>query len=152
MSTEQVDEFVKDEAEVFKILASMKIERKVTINELSVVCDFPKVFPNDIGDLSLECEVEFFIDLVPDTSHVPMVPCSMYVSELSELKKQLEELLERKVVRPSISLWGVSVLLVKKKDSSMRLCVNYGQLDKVTIKNKCPLPRIGDLMDHLMEA
>lgn len=71
---------------------------------------------------------------------------------MSKLKKQLEELLEKNFIRPSVSPWGAPVLLVKKKDGSMRLCVDYRQLNKVTIKNKYPLPRIGDLMDQLVGA
>ncbi|MCI82389.1 retrotransposon protein, partial [Trifolium medium] len=70
----------------------------------------------------------------------------MSASELKELKKQLEELLDKKFIRPSVSPWGAPVLLGKKKDGSMRLCIDYLQLNKVTIKNKYPLPRIDDLM------
>jgi hypothetical protein len=76
----------------------------------------------------------------------------MSASEFGELKKQLEELLEKNFVRPSVSPWGAPVLLVKKKDGSMRLCVDYKQLNKVTIKNKYPLPRIDNLMDQLVGA
>jgi len=71
---------------------------------------------------------------------------------LGELKKQLEELLEKQFIRPSVSPWGAPVLLVKKKDGSMRLCVDYRQLNKVMIKNRYPLPRIDDLMDQLIGA
>jgi len=74
----------------------------------------------------------------------------MFASELSELKKQLEDLLDKKFTRPSVSPWGASVLLVKKKDGSMRLCVDYRQLNKVTSKKKYPLPKIDDLMDLLV--
>nr|ABD28305.1 RNA-directed DNA polymerase (Reverse transcriptase) [Medicago truncatula] len=83
---------------------------------------------------------------------VSMAPYRMSASELSELKKQLEDLLEKKFVRPSVSPWGAPVLLVKKKDGSMRLCIDYRQLNKVTIKNRYPLPRIDDLMDQLVGA
>jgi len=76
----------------------------------------------------------------------------MSASELGELKNQLEELLEKQFIRPSVSPWGALVLLVKKKDGSMRLCVDYRQLNKVTIKNRYPLPRIDDLMDQLVGA
>lgn len=103
----------------------MKAESKVWIYELPMVCNFPKVFPDDISDLSSECKVEFAIDVVPDTSLMSMTPYIMFTSRLSETKKQLEELLEKKFVRPSVSLWEASVLLVKKNDDSMRLCVNY---------------------------
>jgi len=74
------------------------------------------------------------------------------VSELGEFKKQLKELLEKQFIRLNISSWGAIVLLVKKKDGSMRLCVDYRQLNKVTIKNRYPLPRIDNLMDQLVGA
>ena len=99
-----------------------------------------------------EREVEFSIDLVPGTKPVSMAPYRMSASELAELKKQLEDLLDKKFVRPSVSPWGAPVLLVKKKDGSMRLCIDYRQLNKVTIKNRYPLPRIDDLMDQLVGA
>ncbi|XP_050919394.1 uncharacterized protein LOC127136927 [Lathyrus oleraceus] len=99
----QVDEFLKEETEVFMILASMNVEGKSLINELLVVCGFSKVFPYDISDLSPECEVNFAIDLVPGTILVSMDPYRMSASKLSELKKQLEELLEKKFVQPSVS-------------------------------------------------
>ncbi|XP_074277642.1 uncharacterized protein LOC141601274 [Silene latifolia] len=72
--------------------------------------------------------------------------------ELEELKKQLEELLDKGYVRPSVSPWGAPVLFVKKKDGSMRLCIDYRELNNVTIKNRYPLPRIDDLFDQLSGA
>jgi len=83
---------------------------------------------------------------------VSMAPYRMTASELAELKKQLEDLLDKKFVRPSVSPWGAPMLLVKKKDGSMRLCIDYRQLNKVMIKNRYPLPRIDDLMDQLVGA
>ena len=79
-------------------------------------------------------------------------PYRMAPTELAELKKQLEDLLENQFIRPSVSPWGAPVLLVKKKDGSSRLCIDYRQLNKLTIKNKYPLPRIDDLMDQLHGA
>ena len=76
----------------------------------------------------------------------------MAASELAELKKQLEELQRIGFIRPSSSPWGAPVLFVKKKDGSMRLCVDYRALNEVTIKNKYPLPRIDDLFDQLKGA
>ncbi|XP_050878174.1 uncharacterized protein LOC127081990 [Lathyrus oleraceus] len=143
----QVNEFVKDDVPVFMVLSSMKAETKVVLDELPVVSDFPEVFPDDISDLPPEHELEFAIGLVPGTSPVSMTPYRMSASELGELKKQLDDLLKKKFVHLSASPWDVSMLLVKKKDSSMRLCVDYQQLNKVTIKNKYPLPRIDDLID-----
>ncbi|MCI62277.1 enzymatic polyprotein, partial [Trifolium medium] len=85
------------------------------IEELPVVCEFPDVFPGDVSDVTPEREVEFSIDLVPGTGPISMAPYQMSTSELKELKKQLEELLEKKIIRPSVSPWGAPVLLVKKK-------------------------------------
>jgi hypothetical protein len=96
--------------------------------------------------------VEFAIDLVPGTSHISIAPYQTSASELRELKKQLEELLEKQFIWLSVSSWGALVLLVKKKDGSMSLCVDYRQLNKVTIKNLYHLPRIDDLMDQLVGA
>ena len=90
--------------------------------------------------------------MVPGTSPISIALYRMCASELGELKKQLEELLQKKFIRPSVSPWGAPVLLVKKKNGSMRLCVDYRQLNKVTIKNQYPLPRIDDLMDQLVGA
>jgi hypothetical protein len=134
------------------MFASLKLEGEVRINELPIVQEFSDVFPEDVSDVPPEREVEFTIDLVPGTSPVSMAPYRMSASELGELKKQLEELLEKKFIRPSVSPWGAPVLLVKKKEGTMRLCIDYRQLNKVTIKNKYPLPRIDDLMDQLVGA
>ena len=72
--------------------------------------------------------------------------------ELRELKLQLQDMLDKGFVRPSVSPRGAPILFVKKKDGSLRLCINYRELNKVTMKNKCPLPRIDDLFDQLQEA
>ncbi|MCI18420.1 RNA-directed DNA polymerase (Reverse transcriptase), partial [Trifolium medium] len=152
MSSKEVRKSLSVHAEVFAMFASLKLEGRVKMEELPVVCEFPDVFPGDVSDLPPEREVEFAIDLIPGTSPTSMAPYRMSALELKELKKQLEELLEKKFTRPSVSPWGASVLLVKKKDRSMRLCVDYRQLNKVTITNKYPLPRIDDLMDQLVGA
>src|SRR3954464_5441441 len=152
LSAKQVNESIHGGAELFMLLATLDVREKRTIEELPIVCEFVEVFPDDIIDLPPEREVEFSIDLVPGTSPVSMAPYRMSASELKELKSQLEDLLEKKFIRPSVLPWGAPVLLGKKKESSMRLCVDYRQLNKVTIKNKYPLPRIDDLMDQLVGA
>jgi len=96
--------------------------------------------------------VDFTIDLIPGAGPVSMAPYRMAPAELAELKKQIEDLLEKNFIRPSASPWGTSVLLVKKKDGSSRLCVDYRQLNKLTIKNKYLLPRIDDLLNLLRGA
>lgn len=152
ISAKQVEELLKEKAQVFSMFVALGIIIKAAMGELPIMGDFLKVFPDDFSDLPLECEMEFSIDLVPSTSPVLVAPYRMYASELNELKKQLEELLKKKVVRPSVSPWGVPIMSVKKKDGSMRLCFDYRQTNKVTIKNKYPLPRIDDLMIQLVGA
>jgi len=152
LTAEQVKKSLDGEASLFMMFASLKEIGEKGVGDLLVVQEFPEVFPDDIIDLLPEREVEFAIDLVPGTSPISIVPYRMSTSELGELKKQLEELLEKRFIRPRVSPSGAPVLLVKKKDGSMRLCVDYRQLNKVTIKNRYPLPRIDDLMDQLVGA
>ena len=92
-----------EEAPMFSLMASLSVETQAIIEELQVVCEFPEVFLDEILDVPSEREVEFAIDLVPGTRPVSMAPYMMSASELSELKKQLEELLEKKFVRPIVS-------------------------------------------------
>ena len=119
------------------------------LEQISVVCEFSEVFPDDIDEFPPNREVEFAIELVPGAGPISSAPYRMSPLEMNELKSQLEDLLGKNFIRPSVSPWGAPVLLVKKKDGSMRLCVDYRQLNKVTIKNKYLLPRIDDLMDQL---
>jgi hypothetical protein len=97
-------------------------------------------------------DVEFVIDLLPGTGPIAKRPYRMSVDELEELKKQLKELSDKGYIRPSASPWGSPVLFVKKKDGSMRMCIDYRNLNAVTVKNKYPLPRIDDLLDQLKDA
>ena len=90
--------------------------------------------------------------MIPRAGPISIAPYRISPLELVGFKKQIEELLEKKFIRPSASPWGALVLLMKKKDGSMRLCIDYRQLNKVTIKNKYPLPRIDDLLDQLRGA
>nr|KYP55864.1 Transposon Ty3-G Gag-Pol polyprotein [Cajanus cajan] len=130
----------------------MSVETERVIAKIEVVKDFAEVFPNEVPGLPPTREMELSIDLVPSAGSVLVAPYRMAPAELVELKSQLEELLEKQLVRPSVSPWGALVLLVKKKDGDSRLCVDYQQLNKLTIKNKYPLPQIDDLMDQLKGA
>ena len=111
--------------------------------------EFADVFPKEVPRLQPSWEVEFVTDLVSGAGPVSVAPYRMAPTELAKLKKQIEDLLEKKFIRPSVSLWGAPVLLVKKKDGSSRLGGYYQHLKKVTIKNKYHLLRIEDLMDQL---
>ncbi|KAL0458791.1 UNVERIFIED_CONTAM: Retrovirus-related Pol polyprotein from transposon [Sesamum latifolium] len=135
-------------------LASVHDTTKVSpgVLEVPVVREFPDVFPEELPGLPPHREVDFEIETIPGAAPISIAPYRMAPSELKELKKQLEELLDKGFIRPSISPWGAPVLFVKKKDGSMRLCIDYRQLNRITIKNKYPLPRIDDLLDQLKGA
>ena len=115
------------------------------LDEIPVV----RGFPDDIAGLPPEREVEFTIDLIPGTEPISIPPYRMALAELRELKAQLEELLSKGFIQPSISPWGAPILFVKKKDGSLWLCIDYRQLNRVTICNQYPLPRIDELFDQL---
>jgi len=117
-----------------------------------VVCEYPDVFPEELPGMPPNRDVEFVIDLLPSMGPIAKRPYRMLVDELDELKKQLKELSDKGYIRPSASPWGSPVLFVKKKDGSMRMCIDYRNLNAVTIKNKYPLPRIDDLLDQLRNA
>ena len=117
-----------------------------------VVRDYREVFPEELPGLPPSRELDFKIELIAGTQPISKAPYRMAPAELTELKEQLEDLMEKKFIRPSVSPWGAPVLFVKKKDGSMRLCMDYRELNKVTIKNKYPLPRIDDLFDQLHGA
>ena len=105
------------------------------VDVIPIVREFPDVFPYDIARLPPEREVEFTIDLISGTEPIYIPPYRMAPAQLRELKAQLEELLSKGFIRPSISPWGAPVLFVRKKDGSLRLCIDYRQLNRVTIRN-----------------
>jgi hypothetical protein len=101
-----------------------------------VVKDFPDVFPEELPGMPPDREVEFVIDPLPETAPTFKRPYKMSIKELKGLKKQLTELQEAGYIRPSSSPWGAPVLFVQKKDGSQGMCVDYGSLNDVTVKNK----------------
>ncbi|GJV04528.1 putative nucleotidyltransferase, ribonuclease H [Tanacetum coccineum] len=117
--------------------------------EIVVVRDFPEVFPDDLSGLPPIREIEFRIELTPGATPVAKSPYRLAPSELEELSGQLKELQDKGFIRPSSSPWGAPVLFVKKKDGSFRMCIDYRELNKLTVKNRYPLPRIDDLFDQL---
>ncbi|GJR05571.1 hypothetical protein Tco_0528555 [Tanacetum coccineum] len=112
--------------------------------------DVPTVqeFSEDLPNLTPTRQVEFQIDLVLDAAPVARAPYRLAPSELQELS-QLQELFDKGFIRPSSSPWGAPVLFVKKKDGSFRMCVDYRELNKLTVKNQYPLLRIDDLFDQM---
>nr|GFC53493.1 transposon Ty3-G Gag-Pol polyprotein [Tanacetum cinerariifolium] len=93
--------------------------------------------------------VEFEIDLIPGAAPVARAPYRLAPSEMKELLEQLQELFDKGFIRPGSSPWGAPVLFVKKKDGSFRICIDYRELNKLTVKNRYPLSRIDDLFDQL---
>ncbi|GJY76120.1 putative nucleotidyltransferase, ribonuclease H [Tanacetum coccineum] len=119
------------------------------LEDIPVVKEFSDVFPEDLPGLPPVRQVEFQIDLIPGAAPVARTPYRLAPSEMQELSNQLQELADRGFIRPSTSPWGAPVLFVKKKDGSFRMCIDYRELNKLTIKNRYPLPRIDDLFDQL---
>jgi hypothetical protein len=125
---------------------------RVTLEEIPVVYEYANVFPNDLPRMPPDRDIEFAIELQPGTTPISRRPYWMPPAELAELKKELQELLDKDFIRPSTSPWGCPALFVKKKDESLRLCIDYHPLNAVTIKNKYHLPRIDVLFDQLVGA
>ncbi|GJW88626.1 putative reverse transcriptase domain-containing protein [Tanacetum coccineum] len=126
-----------------------KGSEKKRLEDVPIVQDFPEVFPEDLPGLPPTRQVEFQIDLVPGAAPVARAPYRLAPSEMKELSEQLKELSDKGFIRPSSSPWGAPVLFVKKKDGSFRMCIDYRELNKLTVKNRYPLPRIDDLFDQL---
>ncbi|GJU45446.1 reverse transcriptase domain-containing protein, partial [Tanacetum coccineum] len=117
--------------------------------EIVMVRDFPEVFSDDLSGLPPIWKIEFRIVLTLGATLVAKSPYRLAPSELEELSGQLKELQDKGFIRPSSSPWGAPVLFVKKKDGSFRMCIDYRELNKLTVKNRYPLPRIDDLFDQL---
>ncbi|GJR93711.1 putative reverse transcriptase domain-containing protein [Tanacetum coccineum] len=130
------------------IVVEKKADEK-RLEDIPVVKEFPDVFPEDLPGIPPVRQVEFQIDLIPGAAPIARTPYRLAPSEMQELSNQLQELTDRGFIRPSTSPWGAPVLFVKKKDGSFRMCIDYRELNKLTIKNRYPLPRIDDLFDQL---
>nr|GEW58553.1 putative reverse transcriptase domain-containing protein [Tanacetum cinerariifolium] len=125
-----------------------KSEKK-RFEDVPIVRNFLEVFPEELPGLPLTRPVEFQIDLVPGAALVARAPYRLAPSEMKELAEQLKELSDKGFIRPSSSPWGAPVLFVKKKDGSFWMCIDYRELNKLTVKNRYPLLRIDDLFDQL---
>ena len=135
-------------------LASLTLENEVRqdLDLPRVVCEYKDVFLDELPRLPPHRDVDFCIELHPGTSLISMTPHRMAPVELQELKLQIQELLDKGFIRPSTSPWGASILFAKKKDKTLRFCIDYRWLNRVMIKNRYPLLRIEDLFDQLRGA
>jgi hypothetical protein len=125
---------------------------ELPLKKIPVVCEYVDVFLDELPGMPPGRDIEFAIELQPGTTPISKRPYRMPPVELAELKKQLQELLDKGFIRPSTSPWGCLALFVKQKDESLRLCIDYRPLNAVTIKNKYLLPRIDILFDQFVRA
>jgi hypothetical protein len=112
----------------------------IKLKDIPIVCEYPDIFPDDLLGMPPDRDLEFVIELQPDTAPISKRPYCMPPNELVELKIQLQDLLDKGYIHLSASPWGCPALFVKKKDNSLRLCVDYRPLNAVTIKNKYAAP------------
>nr|GEU42743.1 hypothetical protein [Tanacetum cinerariifolium] len=138
---------IEDETLIIRAQVMEKKSDEKRLENIPVVREFPEELPG----LPLVRQVEFQIDLIPGAAPVARAPYRLAPSEMQELSNQLHELANRGFIRPSTSPWGAPVLFVKKKDGSFRMCIDYHGLNKLTVKNRYPLPRINDLFDQLQD-
>ncbi|GKF38380.1 putative reverse transcriptase domain-containing protein, partial [Tanacetum coccineum] len=131
-----------------RLLMSAKASDKKQ-EEIFMVRDFPEVFLDDLSGLPPLQEIVFRIELIPGAVPIAKSPYRLAPSELEELSRQLKEVQDKVFIRPSLSPWGAPVLFVKKKDGYFKMCIDYKELNKLTVKNRYPLPRIDDLFDQL---
>jgi hypothetical protein len=152
VSSLQLRKSMRKGCKLYAILALNEKGVAEGLEHLPVVKEFADVFPEELPGMPPERELEFTIDLKPGTEPIARTPYRMSTPELQELKMQLKELLDLGLIRPSVSPWGAPVIFIRKKDGSWRLCIDYRQLNKATIKNQYPLPRIDDLFDQMKGA
>ena len=148
----QANKMLRKACQGYLVYATESANSEIQLAKVPVVNEFYDVFPEDLPGLPPDREIEFEIELAPGTEPISIAPYRMAPAEIKELKMQMEELLSKGFVKTSTSPWGAPVLFVKKKDGSLRLCIDYRQLNKVTIRNQYPLPRIDDLFDQLQGA
>ncbi|GKB76760.1 putative reverse transcriptase domain-containing protein, partial [Tanacetum coccineum] len=103
----------------------------------------------ELGSFDVIIDMDWLIIRGDDYDNGTRAPYRLAPAEMQELSTQLQELSDRGFIRPSSSPWGAPVLFVKKKDGSFRMCIDYRKLNKLTVKNRYPLPRIDDLFDQL---
>nr|GEY25510.1 reverse transcriptase domain-containing protein [Tanacetum cinerariifolium] len=141
--------YIERGSQLFVAQVTKKVPVKKQLQDVPVICNFLEVFPDDLPGLPPPRQVEFKIELIPSIAPVAYAPYRLSSSELKELSDQLKELFEKGFIHPSSSPWGDPMLFVKKKDGSFRMCIDYRELNKLTVKNRYPLLRIDDLFDQL---
>jgi len=126
-------------------------EKEEKEEDIPMICEFRDVFPEALPGPPPQREIYFEIELVHGAQPISKAPYHLAPTELRELKIQLDELLQKGFIILNMSPWGALVLFVMKKDRTMRLSIDYSELNKIIIKNKYPFARVGDLFDQLQE-
>ena len=144
--------FLRKGCEAFLALNLDSKREQVNFENIPVIREFPDVFLEEFPGVLPEREVDLSIEVIQGMTPISRAPYRMAPTEPKELKTQLQELLDKGFIRLSVSPWGVPVLFVKKKDGTLRMCIDYRQIKKVTVKNKYPLLRIEDLFYQLKGA
>ena len=125
---------------------------QVKLENIQVVKEFMDVFPEELPGLPPEREVDLFVEILLGTTPISRAPYKMAPIELKELKIQQRELQDKGFIRPSVSPYDAPIMFVKKKDGTLRVCIDYRKINNVIVKNKYPLSRIEDLFDQLKGA
>ena len=133
----------------FAYILDTRVETTTDLDSVSVVQEFRDVFPEELPGVPPERQMEFRIDLVPGATPIAKVPYRIAPPEIQELSTQLQDLLDRGFIHPSSFPWGALILFMKKKDGSHKMCIDYRELNKLTVKNRYPLTTIDDLFDQL---
>ncbi|GJV42704.1 putative reverse transcriptase domain-containing protein [Tanacetum coccineum] len=141
--------YIERGCHLFLARVTEKKPKEKRLKDVPIIHDFPEVFPDDLPRLPPSRQIEFRIDLLPGDAPIARAPYRLAPSEMKELSEKLRELLEKGFIRLSLLPWGAPVLFVKKKDGSFQMCIDYRELNKLTIKNRYPLPRIDNLFDQL---
>nr|GFC63867.1 putative reverse transcriptase domain-containing protein [Tanacetum cinerariifolium] len=149
VSSIKARKYMERGSQLFIAQVTEKEPAKKHLQNVPMICNFLEVFLDDLPGLPPPRQVEFKIELLPGAAPVVRTPYRLAPSELKELSHQLKELSEKGFIRMSSSPWGASVLYVKKKDGSFHMCIDYRELNKLTVKNRYPLSRIDDLFDQL---
>eukprot|EP00253_Pinus_taeda_P030209 PITA_30209 len=154
ITASQLAKCIKKKCQIYAIQVGYANQKDKTamLGNIPVVQEFADVFLEEVPGLPPKRYVDFTIELILGAAPMSRAPYRMSVPELTELKMQLQELLDKNYIHPSVSPWGAPVLFVTKKDGTFRMCIDYRQLNKLTIKNKYPLPRIDELFDQVKGA
>ena len=141
--------FLRKGCEAFLALLLDYKKGQINLEDIPVIKEFPDVFPKELLGLPPEREVYLSIEVIQGMTPISKEPYYMASTELKELKTQLQDLLDKGFIRSRVSPLGAPVLFVKKKDGTLRMCIDYRQINKVTVKNKYPLLRIEDFFNQL---